>query len=117
MGVALITLLFTFPVMNGHCRFFSLSVFILILLLFSCRNQADIPRNLRKLSEDEKMKMIERNQRPPADVKVILKNGDPFNSEAIMALKQKKLIGDLYVDSNKAVKLIVLRKAGPKECF
>lgn len=101
--------------MNVQCKLFSSGVFIFFLLLFSCRNQADIPHNLRKLTEDEMMKMIERDQQPSADVKVILENGDPFNSTAIMALKQKKLIGDLYVDSDKAVKLIVLRKAGPKD--
>jgi hypothetical protein len=83
---------------------------ILLLVLIPCKGQIKIPTGFRKLTEEEVLQRVAKEEHPPQNVKILLENGFPFNNEAIMALSQKKLIGDQYVDSNKIVRLIILRK-------
>lgn len=90
---------------------FILKITLFSLLIVSCKYQYEIPEGLRKLTAPEMIARAEREDTTPKDVKIIMYNGKPFDNNAIAALNGQKLVPELYIDSSKIVKIILLRKA------
>lgn len=103
--------------MTNKYSIFILKITLFSLLFVSCKYQYEIPEGLRKLTATEMIARAEREDTTPKDVKIIMYDGKPFDNNAIASLNQQKLIPELYVDSSKVVKVILLRKATVKDQY
>jgi len=86
-----------------------LLLLLLLQLTEACRHNLKIANGLRKLSTNEVISMIKKNEPVPQDIKIISEDGKPIDNNIMLKVGQEKLVTDFYADSKNKVKLLVVR--------
>jgi hypothetical protein len=85
------------------------SILIIITILQGCHQGFQTPKGLKKLTDMEVLEIIRRKEQMPPGLKITMADGKPVDNNVMMAIGQKKLVTDFYVDSARRVRLLIVR--------